>query len=395
MLVAYFTFALPGQAEKNAMPTLIPAEQHWALWAVLLGAAAFGLWAERTRWGARVSGAVIAIGCTFVLSNLRVIPVQAPAYDVVWGYFVPLAIPLLLLRADIRRILREAGPTLLAFVAGGIGTVLGTLLAFAVVPLGVEGHKLAGIFCATYIGGSLNYVAASEALDLRAGDLLTAGVAADNLVMTLYFLVLFALPSMRGLRRRFVERHVADREHEGPATVVATELRLPDLALALALSAVLCALGYAIADLLDLGSAAILVVTAGVVALATLFPRRLSRLSGAQEAGTLMMMVFFAAIGASANVGVVLREGPVLFVFAGLILSVHLVCILIAGMLLRLDLAEVVIASNANMGGPTTAAAMATARRWSALVTPAVLCGTLGYAVATFIGAAVGHFLGP
>ena len=170
-------------------PSLIDPGQHWALWAVLLSAAAFGLWAERTRWGSKLSGAVIAIGATFVLSNLRIIPVAAPAYDVVWGYFVPLAIPLLLFRANIFRILKEAGPTLLAFMAGGVGTVLGTLLAFRLIPLGPEGHKLAGIFCATYIGGSMNYVATSQALDLQSGDLLTAGIAADNLVMTLYFLV--------------------------------------------------------------------------------------------------------------------------------------------------------------------------------------------------------------
>ena len=54
----------------------------------------------------------------------------------------------------------------------------------------------------------------------------------------------------------------------------------------------------------------------------------------------------------------------------------------------------IVVASNANMGGPTTAAAMAVARRWDTLVTPAILCGTLGYAVATFIGTAVGNWLG-
>jgi len=140
-------------------------------------------------------------------------------------------------------------------------------------------------------------------------------------------------------------------------------------------------------------SGAILIVTALAVALASLFPSRLSRLEGAEQTGTLLMMVFFAVIGASANIGVVLREGPVLFVFAGLILTVHLLVILGAGKLFKLDLAEIVIASNANMGGPTTAAAMASARHWTALVTPAILCGTLGYAVATFIGAAVGNWL--
>ena len=85
---------------------------------------------------------------------------------------------------------------------------------------------------------------------------------------------------------------------------------------------------------------------------------------------------------------------PVLFFFAAVILLVHLIFILAAGKLFKLDLAEIVIASNANMGGPTTAAAMAVARKWKALVIPAILCGTLGYAVATFIGVAVGYWLG-
>jgi uncharacterized membrane protein len=379
------------------MSTVIGADHTWALWAVLLSAAAFGLWAERTNWGKKVSSAVLTIGATFLLSNLGVIPIASPVYDVVWTYFVPLAIPLLLLRANLQRILREAGPTLLAFTAGAFGTVLGTLIAFRLIPLGPEGHKIAGIFCATYIGGSLNYVAASEVLDLRSGDLLTAGIAADNLAMTLYFLVLFALPSIPAIRRRYVERHLANHENatgEGsPAVDAVVPFRLFDAAAGLAIAAVLCAVGYAIAAAIGVDSGAILIVTALAVALASLFPSRLSKLSGAEETGTLLMMVFFAVIGASANIGVVLREGPVLFVFAGLILTIHLVVILGAGKLFKLDLAEVVIASNANMGGPTTAAAMASARHWTALVTPAILCGTLGYAVATFIGAAVGNWL--
>ena len=74
--------------------------------------------------------------------------------------------------------------------------------------------------------------------------LAAAGVAADNLAMALYFLVLFALPSVPWLRGRFVRRvvEVADSpdnnaaDHGPPVTV-------RGMATALAVSAAVCALG--------------------------------------------------------------------------------------------------------------------------------------------------------
>ncbi|MBN1301467.1 MAG: DUF819 family protein [Melioribacteraceae bacterium] len=376
--------------------TLIVPDQDWILWAILIAAAAFGLWAEKTKWGSKLSAVVISILVTLILTNLNVVPSSAPAYDIVWSYIVPLAIPLLLFKANLTRIIKEAGPTLIAFGLGAVGTVIGTIISYLIIPLGENGWQLAAIFSSTYIGGSMNYVAASEAVQLQSGDLLAAGVAADNLVMAAYFMILFAIPSVKFLQKHFPNHHQLNAQKSNDSTALSEEqgvITLPDLSKSLAIAAAVCAAGFFLQDLTGINGSGILIITALVVGLASILPNSVGSIKGADLIGTFLMQIFFAAIGASANILIVLEYGPVLFLFAAVILAVHLLFLLTAGKLFKLDLAEIVIASNANMGGPTTAAAMAVARRWKELVIPAILCGTLGYAVATFIGTALGYWL--
>ena len=130
--------------------SLIGPQQHWMLWAVLVFAATFGIWAEqKTKWGNKLSAVVVTILLTFIFSNLAIIPTSSTTYDIVWSYLVPLAVPLLLFKANMKRIIKESGPTLIAFIIGAIGTIVGTIVAFKLIPLGAEGWKLAGIFCST------------------------------------------------------------------------------------------------------------------------------------------------------------------------------------------------------------------------------------------------------
>ena len=47
---------------------------------------------------------------------------------------------------------------------------------------------------------------------------------------------------------------------------------------------------------------------------------------------------------------------------------------------------ESLLASNANIGGPATAASLAATKGWTQLVAPGILAGLLGNVIATFVG---------
>lgn len=380
------------------MTPLISPDNDFAVWGVLLTISALGFWADTTAWGRRVSGVIIAIIIALVLANIGVIPKAAPAYDTVWSFLVPLAIPLLLFKANLRRILRETGPTLLAFIIGAAGTLAGAFLGYSVLDLGEHAGQLTGIFTATYTGGSMNFAAVAEALEFSDPTLLSASVAADNLAGTLFLIILIALPSLAWARRWLPSKIIEEAEKSsGAAHEMApetTSLNLLHLSAALALSLVICTISEYLAGWLGQPSYSIIFITALALLFANLLPRLAARIEGDYEAGMLAMYVFFAAIGAGADVAAMLDSALSIFVFALIILTVHLGFLLVLGRLFKLDLAELMVASNACILGPATAAAMAGGRGWHSLVTPGILCGTLGYAIATFLGVSLAGFLG-
>ena len=126
--------------------------------------------------------------------------------------------------------------------------------------------------------------------------------------------------------------------------------------------------------------------------IATIFSKPLEGLSGSQELGTYLIYLFFFAIGAPASIKAIFLNAPLLLVFCAII--VNMLFCFVFGKLLKFDLEDCILASNACIGGPTTAAAMAISQGWIKLVGPIMLVGTLGYVVGTYFGTIVGNFLG-
>lgn len=359
------------------------------LWAIMFGLVALAFWAETTRVGRNISGVMLALALAMLLSNIGLIPKSAPAYGVVWSWLVPLAIPLLLFKADLRRIIPETGGMFVAFMLGVLGTVIGTILGVLVLPLGDETGALAGIFSATYIGGSMNMAAVAEAVQIDSATL-TASVAADNVIGVIYLGLLAVMPTM-GFLRRWLPSSIIDDADQVESAVVeqqkeVSHLNLLHISFALFLGLLICAVGNALANLAGVSNYSILFVTALAVALANIFPVQLRKLQGDYEVGMLLMYLFFVIVGAGADIAKMIDHALVVVVFAAIIVCCHVVTILFGSRLFKLDLAEVIIASSACAAGPAPAAALAAGKRWPALITPAVMLGVFGYVIANFVG---------
>ncbi|MDH3441472.1 MAG: DUF819 family protein [Gammaproteobacteria bacterium] len=376
---------------------LIGPDQDFALWAVLIGLAAFGFWCERFPWGRKYSGVMLLITAAIVLANLRIIPTSAPAYDVVWDYLVPIAIPLLLFHADLKRVVRESGPTLIAFIIGSAAVVAGAIIGVAVLDLGPNEAELAGIFTGTYIGGGLNFAAVAEATGMQESTELTAAVAADQVITNLHFLLIILLPGIAWMAKRYPTHHMDNAEAfaletDGVPHVI-SQLSIPGLLASIALAFIVATIGNGIANAAGYPQYGILVITAIALAIATFAPRQVAKLSGYREAGNVMMFIFLGSIAAGADIWELIEIAPVMFVYASIIIIVHMVVLFGLGLLLKLDLAELAMASAVCIGGPSSAPALASAKGWRDLLIPGILCGSLGYGIGSFIGVRVATWL--
>ena len=379
--------------------SLIGSDQTFTLSAAIMVIVAFGLWAESRSWGQKLGGPLLLLAISMAASNLGLIPYSAPIFGTIASFLVPMAIPLLLMRADFKTIFAESGPMLIAFLVATGATVVGAFVGVWLIDLGPLEAEIAGTITSSYIGGSLNFVATAEAVGIKDSSIYVASLSADAVGAVIFLLLLMLMPAIRFVRNampsKFIgqESMVASVDPGVTGTYEAKPFSLANAATGLAVSLVVCAVSATITALADIGSLFILVVTALSLVVANFAKPLVSHVSSEFELGTLFMYIFFVAIGAGANLGEVLGAALPIIAFIVVMVLVHLCLLVVVGKFLKLDLAEVLIASNACILGPAPAAALAASKGWQPLVAPGILVGMLGYAIATFIGVALSALL--
>jgi uncharacterized membrane protein len=363
---------------------------------------ALAFWMDlRYGWARTVGATMLVIVFGALVSNLGLVPFQSPVYTAISGPVTSLSIVWLLFAVDVRD-LKDAGPSMLAaFIIAILATAVGAIVAALVFAGSFDGDtwKLAGVMTGTYAGGSLNFVAVGRELDFPPA-LFSAATASDAGLTAVWFGATLMLPIW--LRKWYPapkHDHHASRADEKLADAdpmadhpffAEAPLKVLDLSVLLALGLALMWAAGAVGALLPGVPSILWLTTFALIVGHTPWVRRLH---GAMHLGSLGLHFFLATIGIASRVSEIIRVGPEVFWFTATVVLIHGLLTYGGARLARLDVETTSVASQAAVGGPSSALALAVGRDWKALVLPGVVVGLLGYAVGNYLGLGVAYWM--
>lgn len=343
-----------------------------------------GWWISRsTGIGRQLGTTMVVLIIGFLVTNVTGWQPESAASAWVSGPLTSLAITQLLLAVDLRRIWPEAQRLFGPFVVALLSTLLAVLLGAVLLKPWLQDNStlLAGIYTATFTGGSLNFVSVARTLQPPESLLLMA-TAADHVVFAAWFglSILIGRRWARPVKSASIPLQRGDLD--APSRSEAPRILWSMLWGCVVLSA--AELMTALIQRVWSSCPSILVLTTTALIVAQL-PGSSSR-SSCYGLGLLLIQPFFTVIGLSSPVSGLLGSGWPVFLYAIWIVAVQGVLLLVLRSWQRWPLVESLVASQAAIGGPSTALALATSLNRPALAMPGVAIGLLGYLIGTYLG---------
>ena len=298
---------------------------------------------------------------------------------------------LMLLRCDLKKIIKLGPKMLIGFFSASISIGVGFVVSYGIFHklLGPESWKALAALCGSWLGGGSN---SEESL---AYSLVMDSVCAVIYVMFLLWVINFSKEFNAWTKAdvRLIDEVGASLEKE--AREDKRPLTWKNMLLLIGVSFFISSLskdaGVMVASVLpvfDKATWTVLLVTAvGLIAAMTPF----GKIKGTEEVSNIMLYIVIAMIASRADISA-MGNAPVWLAAGFLILLIHIAVMVILAKLIRLDIFTCAVASLANVGGTATAPVLAGAYS-SALVPIGILMALLGNIIGTPGGAFVGYLM--
>ena len=308
---------------------------------------------------------------------------------------------IMLLRCDLKKIIKLGPKMLIGFFAATLSIGLGFVVSYAIMhnALGEGGWQALGALCGSWMGGGGNMLAIQAALDVPESTMAYALVM-DSICATLYVMFLLWAIQMSDKFNKWTkaDTRIIDEVGQSLAAEAAANTKplvwqniILLIGSGLIVSAVCQKLGTVINGVLpffDKATWTVLIVTLlGVVLAMTPF----GKIKGTEEISNVMLYIVVALIASRADLSA-MGNAPAWLLSGFIILAIHVLIMIILAKVLKLDIFTGAVASLANIGGTATAPVLAGTYS-SALVPVGIIMALLGYVIGTGGGLIVAHLM--
>lgn len=374
--------------------------------AVLIFLAAFLVWLQKyTKWKFfdYVPPIVLLYLVTMIMCTLNVWDLKAtkPAYSALKNNILYAMIFLMLLRCDIRKILKLGPKMLGGFFAASVSIGIGFIATYAILHgvLGAGSWKALGALCGSWMGGSGNMIAVQAALDIGEADMAYALVV-DSIDYSIWVMFLLWAINLAPKFNKWVKADTTtldevSRKLEDDAKANDGKITFVNIIFLLGVSLVVSAFGQnigtainGVAPFLDKATWTVLLITlAGLVGAVT----PIGKMAGTSELSNVMLYSVVALLASRASF-LELTDAPFWIIAGFMILAIHGIILVLLAKIFKLDMFTCGVASLANIGGSASAPILAGAYS-GALVPVGVLMALMGYVIGTGGGLIVAHIM--
>ena len=305
----------------------------------------------------------------------------------------------MLLRCDIRKVLRLGPRMLLGFFSASITIMIGFIVAFLVMKglIGPDSWMALGALCGSWLGGSGNMVAVQAALGVSEADMGYALVvdSIDYSIWVMFLLWLITLAPRFNLWNKAdtTQLDAVSRSLEEDAKLNTGTITFQSLMLLLGTALIVSAVGANVGKILnaavpffDKATWTILFITVlGLIGAVS----PLGRVAGSAEMSNVLLYSVIALLASRASL-LELGDAPYWILTGFIILGVHFTLMFLLARLFKLDMFTACVASLANIGGTASAPVLAGTYSGS-LVPVGILMALMGYVIGTPFGILVAH----
>lgn len=324
-----------------------------------------------------------------------------PAYSALKNNILFAMVFLMLLRCDIRKILKLGPKMLLGFFSASVTIALGFIVTFFAMKgfLGSDAWMPLGALCGSWMGGSGNMIAVQAALDIGESEMAYALVI-DSIdysiwVMFLLWAINFAPKFNKWIKADTKALDEVSKRLEEDAKANNSPITFVNIIFLLGLSLVMSAVGQnfgavlnELIPFLDKSTWTVLFITvAGMIGAVT----PIGKMSGTTELSNVMLYSVVALLASRASFAE-LTDAPAWIIAGFMILAIHGILMVILAKVFKLDMFTCGVASLANIGGSASAPVLAGAYSGS-LVPVGILMALMGYVIGTPGGILVANIM--